>query len=96
MMLRPAVHVRWEEIDGNPDGASCIHHDSTVHEGRETVTLKLQNFCPKTLLGMIADARHCFHKAVCRQVPHWVDEVCVRDGTAKVPQITIASVSDHG
>ena len=80
----PPVHVRWEEADGKPKGASCVHHDSTAHEGRETVTLKLQNFCPKTLLDVVEDVRHWFHKAVRRQVPHWVDEVCVRDGAAKV------------
>ena len=90
------VYIRWEETDGKPEGASCVHHDSTVHEGRKTVTLKLQNFCPEMLLDVVEDVRHCFHKAVRRYVPHWVDEVCERDGAAKVLLVTIASVSDHG
>ena len=78
------VHVRWEETDGKTEGASCVHHDSAVHEGREAVTLKLQNLGPKTLLDVITDVRHRFHKAVCRQVPHWANEVRVRGDTAKV------------
>ena len=31
----PPVHVMWGEADGKPEVASCVHHDSTIHEGRE-------------------------------------------------------------